>query len=156
MFKAVCPYTSQAVVVGQARNFVTMLICLDEDAIKGWAAGGPLDGKSYAEIVAAPETEKLIAGYIEELNGKLNRWETIKKFAILPRDLSIEARRDHPVHEDQAPQRGDQLRRADRQDVRGLPRPDLTTHRISGAGRASGARVSPRARPLSRARCRRA
>ena len=91
MFKAVCPYTSQAVVVGQARNFVTMLISLDEDAIKGWAAGGPLAGKSYEEICAAPETEKLIAGFVEELNGKLNRWETIKKFAILPRDLSIEA-----------------------------------------------------------------
>ena len=53
--------------------------------------GGPLAGKSYPEIVAAPETEKLIAGYVEELNGKLNRWETIKKFAVLPRDLSIEA-----------------------------------------------------------------
>jgi long-chain acyl-CoA synthetase len=91
MFKAVCPYTSQAVVVGQARNFVTMLISLDEDGIKAWARGGPLDGKSYAEIVASPETEKLIAGYVKELNGKLNRWETIKKFAILPRDLSIEA-----------------------------------------------------------------
>ncbi|MEV4637203.1 long-chain fatty acid--CoA ligase [Actinoplanes sp. NPDC049548] len=90
MFKAVCPYTSQAVVVGQARNFVTMLISLDEDAIAAWAAGGPLAGRPYAEIVAAPETEKLVAGYIEELNGKLNRWETVKKFAILPRDLSIE------------------------------------------------------------------
>jgi long-chain acyl-CoA synthetase len=91
MFKAVCPYTSQVVVVGQARNFVTMLISLDEDAIKGWAAGGPLDGRNYGEICAASETEKLIAGYVEELNGKLNRWETIKKFAVLPRDLSIEA-----------------------------------------------------------------
>jgi long-chain acyl-CoA synthetase len=90
MFKAVCPYTSQAVVVGQARNFVTMLISLDEEAIVTWAAGGPLEGKSYEQIVAAPETDKLIAGYIEELNGKLNRWETVKKFAILPRDLSIE------------------------------------------------------------------
>nr|WP_221376088.1 long-chain fatty acid--CoA ligase [Actinoplanes polyasparticus] len=90
-FKAVCPYTSQAVVVGQARNFVTMLISLDEDAIKGWAAGGPLAGKSYEEIVAAPETEKMVEGYVQELNSKLNRWETIKKFAILPRDLSIEA-----------------------------------------------------------------
>ncbi|MEV6599488.1 long-chain fatty acid--CoA ligase [Actinoplanes sp. NPDC051346] len=90
MFKAVCPYTSQAVVVGQARNFVTMLISLDPDAIASWAAGGPLAGKSYEEIVAAPETQKLIADFIEELNGKLNRWETVKKFSILPRDLSIE------------------------------------------------------------------
>lgn len=91
MFKAVCPYTSQAVVVGQARNFVTMLISLDEDAIKGWAAGGPLDGKSYEEITAAPETFALIDDYVKQLNEKLNRWETVKKFAILPRDLSIEA-----------------------------------------------------------------
>jgi long-chain acyl-CoA synthetase len=90
MFKAVCPYTSQAVVVGQSRNFVTMLISLDEDAIAGWAAGGPLAGRSYAEIVAAPETERLVAGYVKELNARLNRWETVKKFAILPRDLSIE------------------------------------------------------------------
>jgi len=91
MFKAVCPYTSQAVVVGQARNFVTMLISLDEDAILAWAKGGPLDGKSYAEVVAATETETMVAAYVKELNDKLNRWETIKKFTILPRDLSIEA-----------------------------------------------------------------
>jgi len=91
MFKAICPYTSQAMVVGQSRNFVTMLISLDEDAIESWAAGGPLAGRSYAEIVAAPETEKMVAAYVKQLNEKLNRWETIKKFAILPRDLSIEA-----------------------------------------------------------------
>ncbi|HEX9999773.1 MAG TPA: long-chain fatty acid--CoA ligase, partial [Actinoplanes sp.] len=90
-FKAVCPYTSQAVVIGQARNFVTMLISLDEEAITGWGVGNGFAGKSYAEICAAPETEALIAGYVKELNQKLNRWETIKKFAILPRDLSIEA-----------------------------------------------------------------
>ena len=77
--------------VGQARNFVTMLISLDEDAILAWAAGGELDGKSYAEVVAAPETQQLVEGYIKQLNEKLYRWETIKKFAILPRDLSIEA-----------------------------------------------------------------
>ncbi|MET0424793.1 MAG: long-chain fatty acid--CoA ligase [Actinoplanes sp.] len=91
MFKAVCPYTSQAVVVGQARNYVTMLISLDEDAIVAWAASGPLAGKSYAEIVGAAETQALIEAYVKELNDKLNRWETVKKFAILPRDLSIEA-----------------------------------------------------------------
>ena len=91
MFKAVCPYTSQAVIVGQARNYVTMLISLDEDAIASWAKGGPLEGKPYPEVVASAQVEELIAGYVKELNTKLNRWETVKKFAILPRDLSIEA-----------------------------------------------------------------
>jgi len=32
----------------------------------------------------------MVAGHIAELNTKVNRWETIKKFTILPRDLSIE------------------------------------------------------------------
>jgi long-chain acyl-CoA synthetase len=90
LFKAVCPYTSQAVVVGQSRNYVTMLVSLDPDAVKSWAAGGPLDGRSYPEIVASPEANAMVAGYVKELNAKLNRWEQIKKFAILPRDLTIE------------------------------------------------------------------
>lgn len=90
LFKSICPYTSQAVVVGQARNFCTMLVTLDADALAGWAAGGPLEGKPYAEVVASPEAEAMVAGYVKELNEKLNRWETVKKFRILPRDLTIE------------------------------------------------------------------
>jgi long-chain acyl-CoA synthetase len=90
LFKSVCPYTSQAIVVGQARNYVTMLVTLDPDAIKGWAEGTTLAGKSYAEIAASKEAEELVAGYVKELNSKLNRWETVKKFTILARDLSIE------------------------------------------------------------------
>jgi long-chain acyl-CoA synthetase len=31
-----------------------------------------------------------VAGYVKELNERLNRWETVKKFTILPRDFSIE------------------------------------------------------------------
>jgi long-chain acyl-CoA synthetase len=72
MFKAICPYVSQVLVIGQARNYCTMVLTLDPDAIAGWAAGGPLEG------------------FVAELNTRLNRWETIKKFTILPRDLSIE------------------------------------------------------------------
>jgi long-chain acyl-CoA synthetase len=91
MFKAICPYTSQAVVVAQSRNYCTMLVTLDPDGIADWAKGGSLDGRSYEEIVTSVEVETLVAGYVEELNGKLNRWETIKKFAILSRDLTVEA-----------------------------------------------------------------
>jgi long-chain acyl-CoA synthetase len=90
MFKAICPYTSQAVIVGQARNYVTLLVSLDPDAIVKWAAGGPLEGRPYAEIVSSPQAHEMVAAYVKQLNEKLNRWETIKKFAVLPRDLSIE------------------------------------------------------------------
>jgi long-chain acyl-CoA synthetase len=90
MFKAICPYTSQVLLIGQARNFCTLLITLDPDAIKAWAAGGPLADADYATIVASDAARAMLQGHVDELNGKLNRWETIKKFSVLPRDLSIE------------------------------------------------------------------
>ncbi|WEH41863.1 long-chain fatty acid--CoA ligase [Streptomyces sp. NBC_01218] len=89
-FKAVCPFVSNILVHGADRNFCTALIALDEPAILGWAAEHGLDGKSYAEVVAAPQTVELIEGYVKQLNEGLQRWQTIKKFRLLPRDLDIE------------------------------------------------------------------
>ncbi|WP_405816747.1 AMP-dependent synthetase/ligase [Streptomyces sp. NBC_01390] len=89
-FKAVCPYVSNILVHGADRNFCTALIALDEPSILGWAKDNGLDGKSYAEVVAAPATVALIEGYVKELNGGLQRWQTIKKFRLLPRDLDVE------------------------------------------------------------------
>ncbi|MEU6620423.1 AMP-dependent synthetase/ligase [Streptomyces litmocidini] len=89
-FKAVCPFVSNVLVHGADRNFCTALIALDEPALLGWAAEHDLGGKSYAELVADPRTEKLIQGYVDRLNEGLQRWQTIKKFRLLPRDLDIE------------------------------------------------------------------
>ncbi|WP_327670333.1 MULTISPECIES: long-chain fatty acid--CoA ligase [unclassified Streptomyces] len=89
-FKAVCPYVSNILVHGADRNFCTALISLDEPSILEWAKGNGLSGSSYAEVVAAPQTVQLVEGYVKELNEGLQRWQTIKKFKLLPRDLDIE------------------------------------------------------------------
>jgi long-chain acyl-CoA synthetase len=89
-FKAVCPFVSNILVHGADRNFCTALIALDEPAILSWAAEHGLAGKTYAEVVAAPQTEKMVQGYVDRLNQNLQRWQTIKKFRLLPRDLDIE------------------------------------------------------------------
>ncbi|MEV6164052.1 AMP-binding protein [Streptomyces sp. NPDC052052] len=89
-FKAVCPFVSNILVHGADRNFCTALIALDEPTILGWAAENGLDGKTYAEVVANPQTVALIDGYVKRLNEGLQRWQTIKKFRLLPRDLDIE------------------------------------------------------------------
>jgi long-chain acyl-CoA synthetase len=89
-FKAACPYASNIVVHGDGRNFVSALVTLDEPSITTWAAENGISG-SYAEIVAHPKTKEMVAGYIDEVNAQLPRWETVKKFEILPEDLSIEA-----------------------------------------------------------------
>ncbi|MCF3129604.1 AMP-dependent synthetase/ligase [Streptomyces olivochromogenes] len=89
-FKAVCPYVSNILVHGADRNFCTALIALDEIAILDWAKENGLADKSYAEVVAAPATVELIGGYVQQLNEGLQRWQTIKKFRLLPRDLDVE------------------------------------------------------------------
>ena len=90
-FKALCPYASQFMVFGAERNFVVALITLDPDAMAGWAEENGMSGKSYTEIVRSQQVKDMVAGYVEELNSKLNRWETIKKWEILDHDLSIES-----------------------------------------------------------------
>jgi len=90
IFKAVCPYASQIVVHGDTRNYVTALITLDPDAMETWAEQHSHSGKTYEEIVALDEVRRMIQGHVNELNARLERWETIKKFEILPRDLTVE------------------------------------------------------------------
>ncbi len=90
LFKAVCPYASQIVVHGDARNYVTALIALDPEALQSWADHNGMSGRSYDELVASPEVRAMMATHVDELNAKLSRWETVKKFEILPHDLTIE------------------------------------------------------------------
>ncbi|MFJ3134704.1 AMP-dependent synthetase/ligase [Streptomyces sp. NPDC086843] len=89
-FKAVCPYVSNILVHGADRNYCTALIALDEQSITAWAAENGMEGKSYADIVAAPVTVEMVDGYVKQLNEGLQRWQTIKKFRLLPRDLDVE------------------------------------------------------------------
>ena len=90
-FKAICPYASQFVVFGEERNYVVALITLDPDAMTGWAEENGMSGKSYSEIVGSDQVKQMVQGYIDELNQRLNRWETIKKWELLDHDLSVES-----------------------------------------------------------------
>jgi long-chain acyl-CoA synthetase len=89
-FKAVCPYVSTMVVIGAGRKYCAALIALDEPAIMGWAKEHGLAGREYAEVVADPRTRELVDGYVRELNDGVQRWQTIKEFRLLRRDLDVE------------------------------------------------------------------
>ncbi|OOK66096.1 AMP-binding enzyme family protein [Mycobacterium kansasii] len=90
-FKGLCPYVGELIVIGEAKPYCVALVSLDREAITDWAAKHGLAGRSFAEIAGDDRTRTLIAGYIDMLNSELNRWEQIKKFTILDRELSIES-----------------------------------------------------------------
>jgi long-chain acyl-CoA synthetase len=90
MFKGICPYVSQFVVIGDGRNYASALITLDPDAVTQWAAANGMAGKEYADVVTSDAAQAMVQGYVDELNNGLNRWETIKRFTILDRDLTVD------------------------------------------------------------------
>jgi long-chain acyl-CoA synthetase len=90
-FKAVCPYASQFMVFGNERNYVVALITLDPDAMTGWAAENGMAGASYTDVVRSDKVQEMVGGYVDELNTRLNRWETIKKWELLDHDLTVES-----------------------------------------------------------------
>lgn len=89
-FIALCPYASQFLVFGEARNFCVALVALDADVTASWAAGQGVIGASYDELVKSQVVHDLIEEHVGRLNVELNRWETIKKWAFMERDLTVE------------------------------------------------------------------
>jgi long-chain acyl-CoA synthetase len=88
--KAACPYLSQVIIHGDRRNFVTALVSLDEEATMKWAGDHGMNGRPYGEVVATDQARQLISPYFDQVNKSLAKYETVKQFAILPRDLSVD------------------------------------------------------------------
>ncbi|MDX2086265.1 MAG: long-chain fatty acid--CoA ligase [Kofleriaceae bacterium] len=89
--KASCPFLSQVIVHGDKRNFVTALVTLDEEATMKWAKEKGMNGKSYTEVAQDPEVKAMLTPYFEEVNRSLAKYETVKQFQILPKDLTVDA-----------------------------------------------------------------
>jgi long-chain acyl-CoA synthetase len=88
--KAACPYLSQVVVHGEGRKYVTALVTLDPEAITAWGEAEGHPTSPYEDFISSPVVHDLIESYVGQANKKLERWETIKRFEILPSELSVD------------------------------------------------------------------
>lgn len=90
-FKAICPYASEIIVYGEGKPYCVALVGLEAEALMGWAAENGLGDKSFGEIARDGKTREMISGYVDQLNNHLNRWEQVKRFSIIDRELTVEA-----------------------------------------------------------------
>ena len=90
-FKGICPFASEIIVYGEGKPYCVALVSLDADGLKEWADSHGLGGKPFGEIARDPKVNEAISGYVDELNKHLNRWEQVKKFAIIDRELTVES-----------------------------------------------------------------
>jgi len=89
-FATLCPYAGQFMVFGEGRNFAVALVTLDADSIGGWAKDNGLGDAPYEELTKSDAVHDMIDEHVQKLNASLNRWETIKKWAVLDHDLSVD------------------------------------------------------------------
>lgn len=91
MFKALCPLASQMIVHGEGRSHATAIVALDPDALAQWSRAQGLADADHATLAAAPEVRSYVRGCLDELNARLNRWETIKDLRVLDHDMTVES-----------------------------------------------------------------
>jgi long-subunit acyl-CoA synthetase (AMP-forming) len=87
--KAASPYVSQVLVHGERRNYVTALITLDPDAIARWAAGRDLPADPVV-LADTEEVRQLLQDALDDVNARLARHETIKRFAVLGAEFAVD------------------------------------------------------------------
>lgn len=84
-----CPYLSQIVVLGEGRKYAVALVTMDEPQLLAWGEKRGLKA-DYAELSQHPDIRESIKGFIDRANERLDRWETVKDFAILDHELTVE------------------------------------------------------------------
>lgn len=84
------PLVSQCVVVGDAKPFIGALVTLDADALPGWLRGKGLPAMTIAEAADNAVVRDHLDKAVARANKAVSRAESIRKYAILPHDFTIE------------------------------------------------------------------
>lgn len=84
------PIISQCVVVGDGKPFIGALITLDQEALPGILATHGIEESPLEKLVEDPRVRAIVQVAVNSANEAVSISEAIKKFAILPTDLTIE------------------------------------------------------------------
>ena len=78
-------YIQDAVVIGDARKYITALILIDEDNVVKYAQDNRIPFTTFTDLTQNKEIRKLIDSEVYTINKTLSKVETVKKFDLLPR-----------------------------------------------------------------------
>jgi long-chain acyl-CoA synthetase len=83
-------FITQAVLLGDRRNFISALLIPNFDSLHRWAHQKKVPFSNNRDLVARPEVHQLMMERVEQINQQLSNFERIKKVAILDHELSLE------------------------------------------------------------------
>ena len=84
------PYVTDAVVIGDKRAYLTVIIMIDQENVEKFAQDSDVPFSNYASLTRAAEVQQLIQDVIDATNKKFARVEQIKKFWLLETQLTAE------------------------------------------------------------------
>jgi len=84
------PYIGTPVLIGDRRKFLVALLVPNFEKLQREAEGLGVHVNSPEELVANDRIKGLIQSEIDRFNQNLDRQEKIRRFALLPRDFTIE------------------------------------------------------------------
>jgi long-chain acyl-CoA synthetase len=85
------PAVSQAVAIGDRRPYVVALLTLDPARVAAEAEKAGSPARTPEAAARCPVFKAYVEKQVEAVNASLARYETIKKVALLPRELSVES-----------------------------------------------------------------
>jgi long-chain acyl-CoA synthetase len=80
---------SHAMVYGEGRSYLIALLTLNALELAEYARHHELAYENDQELVHSPEVRRLIQESIDNVNARVSSTESIKRYAILPRDFQI-------------------------------------------------------------------
>jgi long-chain acyl-CoA synthetase len=84
------PYITDAVVIGDKRPYLTVIIMIDQENVEKFAQDRDVPFSNYTSLTRAVEVQELIQLEIDRVNKKFARVEQIKKFFLLETQLTAE------------------------------------------------------------------
>jgi long-chain acyl-CoA synthetase len=83
-------YVSQAVLIGDQRNFITALIVPNFDSLVRWAGYKKINFATHAELIRNPLVLAKVRSRVERVNQQLSNYERIKKITLLDQEMTLE------------------------------------------------------------------
>ena len=84
------PYITDAVVIGDKRPYLVVLIMIDQENVERFAQDRDIPFTNYASLCRAPQVQELIRGEVERVNRQFARVEQVKDFRLIEQQLSAE------------------------------------------------------------------
>ena len=84
------PIISQCVVVGDNKPYIGALVTLDQDALPQILAANNIESAPMSDLIQNADVRALVQKAVNAANEAVSNSEAIKKFVILPEDLTID------------------------------------------------------------------